>query len=74
MGKLISPVEIRRKGKLLLQESTCFHVELLMGGWRCYECIFLEHDALEVIFIFVTRQNSVLAIILALNLFSSVSL
>lgn len=45
-----------------------------MRGWRCCECIFLERRVLEVKFIFLTRQNSISAIILALNLFSSVSL
>lgn len=45
-----------------------------MRGWRCWECIFLERCVLEVKFIFLTRQNSIWAIILALNLFSSVSL
>lgn len=43
-----------------------------MGGWRCYEYVFLEHGVLEVKFIFLTRQNSILAIISALNLFLSV--
>lgn len=64
----------KSKVKSLLQDFTCFHEELLMRGWRCYEYIFLETGVLEVKFIFLTRQNPILAIILALNLFSSVSL